>query len=55
MCDEIDIIFAYFSFYFYDFNFIEISFAILKKWMKKYKHFIDEYNYFEKFLKKTML
>ena len=54
MCNEADVILTFFSLYFCDFNLIEISFAMLKQWMKKHEQMNQNYENFKKILKKTI-
>ena len=54
MCTEIDVKLIFLSSYSSDYNFIKISFAILKKWIKRHDDLIEKYEFesenFERFL-----
>ena len=54
MCDEADVTLIFLPSYSCDFNSIEISFAILKRWMKKHEQMNQDYESFEKFLKEAI-
>ena len=54
MYNETDVILIFLFSYFCDFNSIEISFAMLKRWMKKHEQMNQNYESFKKFLKETI-
>lgn len=43
MCHETDVLLAYLPPYLPDFNPIEISFSLLKKWIKRHTNLIESY------------
>jgi len=53
--NSINVILTFLSLYFCDFNFIEIFFAILKRYIKYYKQCAKNYKIFKKFLQKIIL
>ena len=54
MCDKVDVILIFLSSYSYDYNFIEIFFAILKRWIKRHDYLAINYETFDNFLKQTI-
>ena len=58
MCIEIDVKLIFLSFYSFNYNFIEILFAILEKWIKRHDDLIEKYEFefenFERFLHETI-
>ena len=54
MCDEASVILTFLPPYSCDFNPIEISFAVLKQWMRKHGQVNQEYEGFEEFLEEAV-
>ncbi len=58
MCDAVDVILARLSSYSSDFNLIEISFSLLKTWIKRNEKltqsYTTEYEEFEQFLRNAI-
>ena len=58
MCETADVIFVRLFFYFFDFNPIEISFVLLKVWIRKHAELATSYEKcggFEKFLENAVM